>query len=70
MIDGTQMTLDFLTSQSQKDSSATPVYNIPYPNQRQETFDFGQLFINGVDAKEIHLGNAMAILGDSLEILK
>lgn len=70
MIDGTQMTFDFLDLESQKNDSTAPVCNMPYSNQVQEVFDFEQLFINGVGAKELHQGNSMAILGDSLEVLK
>lgn len=35
-----------------------------------EVFDFESIFLDGIKHEEIHNGNSMAILGDSMEVLK
>lgn len=72
MIEGTQMTFDFLTSVNQTDTTALDAHNNThgYDTAQVSPFLFEQLFIDTIDAEEIHNHNSMAICGDSLQIMK
>lgn len=66
MSDYRQMTLDIepsgqsvLSFESREKSTGT-----------MNSYDFGNLFENGLPYEEMHNGSSMAILGDSLEVLK
>lgn len=62
-----QMTLDELYSPSTTEFSENIISTV---NDNQLSFDFNSLFIDEINGEEIHNNNSMAILGDSLEILK
>lgn len=72
MIEGTQMTFDFLTSVNQTDTTALDAHNNThgYDMAQVSPFPFEQLFIDAIDAEEIHNHNSMAVCGDSLQIMK
>ena len=72
MIEGTQMTFDFLTSVNQTDNTALDAHNNThgYDMAQVSPFPFEQLFIDAIDAEEIHNHNSMAVCGDSLQIMK
>lgn len=38
--------------------------------EKRYPFDFGSLFFNGVGAEEMHNRNSMAVLGDSISVLR
>ena len=72
MIEGTQMTFDFLTSVNQTDTTALDAHNNThgYDMAQVSPFPFEQLFIDAIDPEEIHNHNSMAVCGDSLQIMK
>lgn len=70
MIEGRQLSLYFDTIKDDKSSPLSASVITEIRNIRAKPFDFEQLFIDGVGAEEIHNENSMAILGDSLQVLK
>lgn len=72
MIEGTQMTFDFISSVNQTDTAtlAIPNYTHGYDTTQVPPFPFEKLFIDGINAEEIHNHNSMAICGDNLKVMK
>lgn len=63
-----QLNFDFLTTVSSESQEETSSVNIN--NSTENTFDFGKLFNNMNCFEERHSKNSMAVLGDSLLVLK
>lgn len=66
------MTFDFASPMNQPDHTAPAVYNHIQDSSTIQvpSFNFEPLSKNGVKAEEIHNEISMAILGDSIEVLK
>lgn len=69
-----QLTLNFDSTTGQDPTATSATHEQEQQSQKDkdnlDCFDFSSLFIDGVNVEERHNHNSMAILGDSLKILK
>lgn len=71
MIEATQITLDDLCDSSiQTDKNTPAVHNTSSSTTIPHVYDFEKLFISEFKGQKLYNHNSMAILGDSIEVLK